>query len=209
MIIEKLASSLGTREETPNIELAKELAETQNKKGIDEVIHLLQHGEKKVRQDCIKVAYEIGRIHPRLIEDYALIFIQLLRSSNNRLVWGAMQALSTIALESHEVLMGNVHEITLATKIGSTITVDKGILTLSKLASVNEEYNKQIFPFLCQHLKECIAKQFPQHAESAFLAVNDHNKGEYVAILKERLPYLSPPKAKRITKLLKQLNEVD
>lgn len=209
MIKDKLASSLGTREETPNIKLAQELVESKNVEGINKVIELLLMNDKKIQQDCIKVAYEIGRINPQLISDFAPIFIQLLRSRHNRLVWGAMQVLSTIAIHSHEILIENLHEIKLAVKIGSVITVDKGILTLSKLASINNHYNEQIFPFLIQHLKDCNPKQLPQHAESVLQAVNENNKKEYVQILKARLPYLSPPKAKRIRKILKQLNEVD
>lgn len=209
LIKEKLASSLGTREEKPNIELAHELVKSENIAGIEEVMQLLQNADKKIKHDCIKVAYEVCRLNSELIKNYAPIFIQLLRSPSNRLIWGAMQALSTIAIDSHEILMDNLHELKLAVKTGSVITVDKGILTLSKLASISEEYNEKIFPFLIQHLKNCSSKEFPQHAESSYLAVNNKNKQEYVQLLKERLPYLSPAKAKRIKKLLKLLNEVD
>lgn len=120
-----------------------------------------------------------------------------------------MQVLSTIATHRHEILMENLHEIKRAVKTGSVITVDKGIVTLSKLASINENYNDRIFPFLIEHLQNCTPKQFPQHAESILLAVTEKNKQQYIQLLKVRLPYFAMPKAKRIKKLLKQLNEVD
>ncbi len=45
----------------------------------------------------MKVLYEIGYLTPELIADYADDFLKLLRSKNNRMVWGGMIALATIA----------------------------------------------------------------------------------------------------------------
>ncbi|WP_180320576.1 hypothetical protein [Alkalihalobacterium alkalinitrilicum] len=96
-VISLLASQLGQSDEVPNIELAHKLAKEKNHAGIEEIIENLSCKDKKIQHDCIKVAYEIGQVKPELIGMYALNFIELLKVHNNRLVWGGMMALSTIA----------------------------------------------------------------------------------------------------------------
>ena len=167
-IVNKLATQLNRKDEEPNIELAHELVNENNHEGIKEVIQNLSNKDKKIQQDCIKVAYEIGEIKPELISDYALIFIELLKSRNNRLVWGAMTALSTIALVSSEIIMEHIETLFSTMKTGSVITVDKGVLTLGKLAAVNKQNNEHIFPFLLTHLETCRPKEIPQHSESVY-----------------------------------------
>jgi hypothetical protein len=56
------------RDEVPNQQLAKELAETENKAGIKEIAKNLQHKNKSVQSDCLKVLYEIGYLKPDLID---------------------------------------------------------------------------------------------------------------------------------------------
>ena len=82
-MIEKLAYSLGRNDEEPNIELAKNLAKTKNKKGIKEIVDNLNNPKKQIANDCIKVLYEIAEISPELISEYTGIFIQLLKSRND------------------------------------------------------------------------------------------------------------------------------
>lgn len=204
-ILNRLASQLNRRDEEPNIEIALELVRENNREGIHEIIQNLSSKDKRIKQDCIKVVYEIGKLKPELISEYALTLITLLKSSNNRLVWGSMQALATIAKEVPEVLMEHLHTIKLAIKNGSVITVDKGILTLALLASINKENNDKIFPFLMEHLNTCRTKEIPQHAESILMAITDANKEEFLAILQEREPYLTKPQHKRVTAIKKHL----
>ncbi|CAM5209289.1 HEAT repeat protein OS=Ureibacillus acetophenoni OX=614649 GN=SAMN05877842_11553 PE=4 SV=1 [Ureibacillus acetophenoni] len=202
-ILNKLSSQLGQRDEQPNINLAHDLVNEDNTSGIQEIIENLSNKNKAIRHDCIKVAYEVGHVKPELISNYAMVFVELLRSRDNRMVWGAMQALALIADLKSEELMEQLHEIQLAMKNGSVITVDKGVITLAKLAAANEENNKRIFPFLIEHLKNCRTKEVPQHAESTCIAVNDDNKAEFIQVLREREPYMTAPQKKRIMKILK------
>lgn len=206
-ILNKLASQLDRRDEEPNIELAQELASEENTTGIQEIIENLSNKDKRIRHDCMKVAYEIGQAKPELISEYAIVFVELLRSRDNRMVWGAMQALATMAELKAELLMEQLHEIQLAVKIGSVITVDKGIITLAKLAASSEENNEQIFPFLIEHLKNCRTKEVPQHAESTLIAVNENNKEEFIQVLQEREPYMTEPQRKRIKKIFKTFEQ--
>ncbi len=204
-VINKLATRLNRNDEEPNIELANELVIENNLVGIDEIIENLANKDKKIQNDCIKVAYEIGAMKPELISKYTLTFIDLLYSRNNRLVWGAMTALSTIAKESAETMIEHLKKIFATIKNGSVITVDKGILTLAKLAAVNKEYNEQIFPFLLTHLETCRPKEIPQHAESTLLAVTENNKEPFINVLKNREQELTVAQLKRVKKIYKLL----
>jgi hypothetical protein len=204
-VVNQLASRLNRNDEEPNIELAHTLANEENHAGIEEIIENLSSKDKKVQHDCIKVAYEIGQVKPELISKYAQTFIELLKSRNNRLVWGGMTALSTITEESSETIMAHLHTIKSAMKIGSVITIDKGVLTLAKLAAVSKENNDVIFPFLLEHLENCRTKEVPQHSESTMLAVTDENREGFLNVLRKREPYLSAPQLKRVKKIYKTL----
>ncbi|MFE6167415.1 hypothetical protein ACFVP8_05965 [Viridibacillus arvi] len=204
-IVPKLASKLQRRDEEPNIELAQELVNDHNLEGIKEVIQNLSNKDKGIQQDCIKVAYEIGEVKPELISEFALTFISLLKSRNNRLVWGAMTALSSIATVSSTIMMEHLETIFSTIKTGSIITVDKGVLTLAKLASTSKENNERIFPFLLHHLETCRSKEIPQHAESTLVAANNDNKEAFLTVLKRRENELTAPQLKRIRKIYKVL----
>jgi hypothetical protein len=57
------------RDEVPNKELAKTLAETENRAGIAELVTNLKHKNKSVQSDCLAVLYHIGYVKPHLIAD--------------------------------------------------------------------------------------------------------------------------------------------
>ena len=133
-IIPGLASQLNRKDEEPNIELAHELVNENIHEGVNDIIQNLSSKDKKIQQDCIKVAYEIGEVKPELIGEYAFVFIELLKSRNNRLVWGAMTVLTDIAVVSSEIIMENIEDLFATMKTGSFITVDRGVLTLDNVS---------------------------------------------------------------------------
>ncbi|WP_274308987.1 hypothetical protein [Solibacillus daqui] len=204
-VLNLLASQLSRNDEVPNIELAHKLANEENYEGIEEIIKNLTCKDKKIQYDCIKVAYEIGQVKPELINKYVLTFIELLKSRNNRLVWGGMTALATIAEGASETIMAHLDILKSAMKVGSVITIDKGVLTLAKLAAVSKENNDVIFPILLHHLENCRPKEIPQHSESTLLAVTDENKEELLNVLRKREEYLTAPQLKRVKKIYKTL----
>ena len=96
-VIERIPYYQNTRNENPNQQLAKELTEKQDIEGIIEITAHLTDKNTNVRSDCLKVLYEIVYIEPNLIAPYVKDFLSLLDSKQNRMVWGSMIALSTIA----------------------------------------------------------------------------------------------------------------
>jgi len=205
-MIEKLAYSLGRNDEKPNIDLALELVKTGNTAGIDEIAEGLNSKTEQIANNCIKVLYEIGEREPELISGYVDIFIKLLRSKNNRLVWGAMTALSRIASLKPREIFNNLDAVLKAKESGSVITVDNSISVLAELAKSSPEYEKKVFPVIIKHLQNCRPKEVGQHSERAFICVTKNNSATFRRTLQERYDSLSGPQKKRVDKLLKRID---
>ncbi len=204
-ILDKLACSQNIRNDIPNKELAKELAEEKNKEGIREIAINLYNKDKKIQSNCLKVLYEIGYINPILIEDYVKDFLELLNNKNNRLVWGGMIALSTIADRKPDEIFLNLDNIIKIIEKGSVITFDAGMIVLSKVASKDKKYNQKIFPILIDYLKNCRPSSVAQYSESISIALNEDNKEEFINVLYTRPIDLTTPQLKRVKKLLKKI----
>lgn len=207
-ILNRLASLQGRRDEVPNQELARDLAAGKDKEGIREIAQNLWNKDKNIQADCIKVLYEIGHIEPTLITEYAEDFVKLLRSKNNRLVWGGMTALAEAAKANPDAVFKHLDEIKKAKETGSVITVDGAISTLAYTATANEKYNKAIFPYLLKHLSGCRPKEVPQHSEKTLPAVNSSNKADFIKVLEKRMEDLSGSGLSRVKKVIKQANKV-
>ncbi|MEP7358130.1 MAG: hypothetical protein ABI847_12875 [Anaerolineales bacterium] len=170
--LDRLASALNRRDEVPNQELARDLAQRKDKAGIKEVAAGLRHSDPAIQADCIKVLYEIGAIEPKLIGPYAAEFVRLLTSKNNRLVWGGMTALAAIAETQAAALFQHLDAIKAATDAGSVITSDQGVRTLARMAAGDDARRRAIFPYLLIRLARARPKDVPQHAEQSLRAVD-------------------------------------
>jgi len=191
----------------PNQELARELAETENRDGIREIAQNLWHKNKSVQSDCVKVLYEIGYINPDLISGYIDGFLKLLKSKTNRMVLGGMIALATIAENKPAEIWAKINDVIYAVENGTLITVVWGIKTLARVASTNKKYSERIFPFLIENLKNSIPRDLLLHAESTLPAVDSENKKEFLAVLDSRKSELKPSQLARYGKLLKNLTK--
>jgi len=202
--IDKLACSLGRRDEIPNQELARALVEANDTAGIREIAANLWNKDSAIPADCIKVLYEIGYRKPDLVAAYAGDFLKLLKSRNNRLVWGGMIALSTVGALAADELYPHTAEIQQAMDSGSVITRDAGVLALAGIASTSDERRKAIFPYLLEHLRTCRPKDVPQHSEKIIAAVSAANKAEFIAVLEKRMEDLQGSQVTRLKKVIKQ-----
>jgi hypothetical protein len=202
--LDKLATSLHRRNEVPNKELARELAASRNANDIHEIAEGLTSQDAAIRADCVKVLYEIGYLAPELVAPYSLEFAKLLKSRNNRLVWGGMIGLSTVAPFAADELHPHVTEIQQVIQTGSVITKDAGVLALAGMASTNSAYNREIFPFLLEHLRTCRPKDVPQHCEKTLPAVTAENKAEFITVLEKRMDDMLGSQVARVKKVIKQ-----
>lgn len=205
-IITKLTSSLGRRDEIPNQQLAKEIVSENNKNAISELVDTLKNKDKAIQNDCIKVLYEIGDSKPELISKYADTFISFLSHKNNRLQWGAMIALNTIALEAPKIIFSNITHILAVADKGSVITKDNTVKLLVKLCSI-KEYSEDAFFLLNEQLLQSPLNQFPMYAELSFTIADKQTAPVLIKTLKSRLPMIEKEsKRKRVEKVIQRLN---
>jgi hypothetical protein len=201
---DQTAFALGRRDEKPNTDLARKLVDKRNVKGIREIAAGLRDANPALAGDCVKVLYEIGERNPALIAPYAQEFLQLLRSRNNRLVWGGMSALAAVAGLAAEEIFGAVDVVLKAFHTGSVITVDRGVTVLARVCRAGRRYEKALWPVILEHLASCRPKDLPQHAQRALAAVQARNAGEFSAVLLKRISQLNAAQAKRIKKILEE-----
>jgi hypothetical protein len=208
IILNKLASVLGRRDETPNMSLAKQVAAKKDKAAIREHVDNLFNKRKDIQNDCIKVLYEIGEIDPSLIAQYSKEFVSLLSHKNNRLQWGAMTALSAIALEKPKEIYTAIPKIMNAAENGSVITNDYAVNILVRISSL-KQYAEKIFPLLNELILRSPANQLPTYAEKALPLVNSKNKNIFLDTLSARLHDVDKDtKRKRLEKVIQKVNKL-
>ncbi len=204
-VLNGIAYYQNRRDEGPNQELARQLAESGDEQGIREIAGNLWNRNKNVRSDCLKVLYEIGYIRPELIAPYVGDFLKLLKDKENRMIWGGMIGLATVAELRPREIWHHIDEVIAAVDQGTLITVVWGIKTLARVAAADPAYSRKLFPILLGYLQKCIARDLPLHAESIRCAVEAGNQAEFVAVLKARQPELKGSQLARIKKTLKGL----
>lgn len=207
-VIKKLSSSTGKRSKEVNKAFAKEIVAKNDRKSIKALIELLNHRDRNIQSDAIEVLYETGYVKPDLIADDYEIFVELLKNKNNRLVWGAMIALSTVSKVIPELIYKALPKIVAAVDEGSVITKDAGVAVFANLATV-ETQKQKVFPLLLKELATCPSKQLPQYAEKSLIAIDEKNKKEFVELINSRMSDLEKKsQVKRINKVLKDVENV-
>ena len=202
--LRQTASALERKDDQPNIELARLLAATGDTEGIADIIGGLQ-GAAAMAGDCIKVLYEIGYRKPELIAPYADMFLDLLEGKNNRLIWGAMIALGSIAELTPKPVYARLNTVLDAYAHGSVITVDNAVSVLAGLCKADASYQARIMPVLIRHLEKCRPKEIPQHFERTAVCLHPGNQTPAIAVVQARMWELTPPQQGRVRKVLKKL----
>jgi hypothetical protein len=205
--LEKIAFLQNRRDEVPNQELARDLAETKDQAGIAEIAAALEDKNKNVRSDCLKVLYEIGYIDPALIADYHASFLKLLKSKDNRMVWGALIGLATIANLCPDPIWAQIDDVIHAVEQGTVISVVWGIRVLAGVAAAKAAYRARIFPVLLEQLQKCIPRDVPTHAESMLCAVDLEHRLAFTAILETRMGEMTPAQITRLKKVLRKMQQ--
>lgn len=202
-VLGKIAYFQKRRDEVPNQQLARELAETKNRKGIQEIAENLWNKNRNIQSDCLKVLYEIGYIDPGLIANYVQDFLKLLK--NNRLVWGGMIALATIAEKRPREIWKNIDDVIDAVEHGSLITAVWGVKTLARVACADKKYHTRIFPILLGQLEKCLPRDLPSHGESMLCAVDRINEKKLSSVLDRRRRDMNSSQTARLARILKKL----
>jgi hypothetical protein len=203
--LNKIAFFQNRRGEIPNQELARALAISKDRRGIQEIAENLWNKNRSIRSDCLKVLYEIGYIDPGLIADYVDGFLKLLLDKENRMVWGAMIALASIADRRPKEIWQKIEDVKCVTNRGTVITLVWGVRTMARVAAASPRYRKVLFPILLGHVRTCIPRDVPTHAESMLCAVTKSNSKEFLGVLEKRRRELSPSQTARLRKVIRRV----
>ncbi len=204
-VLNRIATALQCRDEAPNCALAEAIVRTRDRDAVSELVKNLQHRDRDIQSDCIKVLYEIGARQPTLIAAYHQQFGILLDSSNNRMVWGAMTALDAIAAQEPGSVYKLLPEILAAAESGSVIARDHAVGILIKLAA-RPPYAARCFPVLLEQLRICPNNQLPMYAEMSAPIVTGRVQGDFTRILRARMSRLEKEsQKKRVMKVLTRL----
>ncbi|HJW28691.1 MAG TPA: hypothetical protein VJ508_05500 [Saprospiraceae bacterium] len=207
-LIDQLASSLGQRDEMPNINLAIKIAKSDNAAQVEELIGLMGHKKAAVYNDVIKVLYEIGERKPELIAPYLKHFLAVLHHKDNRMRWGAMNALSAISHFKPELLAPHLVAVVDAMDSGTVITRDHGIYILCDVARI-KKHRAGCMELLLEQIEKAPVNQVPMYAEKTAAVMSSGYIDRLIRILEKRQDVLEiPSKAKRIFKVIKQLKAV-
>lgn len=204
-VLGRLASALGRRDEVPNQQLAVELAANGSPSDIAELVNALSTARTPTQNDAIKVLYELGALRPDLIASHAEAFFQALKSRNNRLVWGALTALDTLAATSPALIAGRLPDILDAADRGSVIAKDKTVSMLATLASVPGA-SPTAWERLLAILRTSAMNQTPMYAEQALRAAPSNDPSALAEVVRMRLDGISvPAKRARLEKVLRKV----
>jgi hypothetical protein len=206
-VLDKLATALNRRDEVPNQELAKTIVRTKDKRAVKELVENLANKNKSIQNDCIKVLYEIGATEPTLIAPYYREFAALLNSKNNRLVWGGMTALDSIALTEPRAVYGLLEKVLTAADGDSVIARDHAVGILVKLGTL-KQYSAKCVPLVLEQLLTCPSNQFPMYAEMSLALASDKNSAALQQVLTRRMVSLEKEsQKKRVAKVLNRLTK--
>ncbi|MVS99482.1 hypothetical protein [Devosia marina] len=204
-IADRLAGAMECRDEAPNIALAEEIAARKDKAAVGELVELVRAGTTRQRNDAMKVLYEIGARDPALIGGHCPIFLEALGSRSNRQVWGAMQALDSVAELRADEIAAELPKIIAAADRGSVIAKDRCTSLLTKLA--RSGYAEKAVPILVERLQTAAPNQFPTYAEQTAGVVTQTEKPGLIEIIRNRLDKITQrAKRERVEKLLRKLN---
>ncbi|MBI9049855.1 MAG: hypothetical protein JEZ00_10570 [Anaerolineaceae bacterium] len=193
------------RNEIPNQELAKKLAETEDFEGIAEIVEHLQDKNKSVASDCLKVLYELGYLRPDLIARYVDKFLALLDSKHNRMVWGSMIALATIAPYKPKEIMAKFDLLQTLMEKGTVITVVWGARMIGNLVGAAPKYAEKVMPYITNLLTTCIPRDVATHAEGLLPMINEDNEEVFRAVFESRMDDMSAAQARRMRSVIKKI----
>ena len=206
-LINKLSSSLGTREQGPNMILGYQIADENDKKAVEDIKRLIatQKITLPVLCDLIKVLEAIGIKRPTLIAPLYPEVSKLIEHKQNHVVWRAMCVLPLIAPYNMELVQEDLSRILKAMDEGSVITRDHGFSLLVSLYEL-PTYRENMTHILSEQLMKAPDNQLGQYAEKWMAVINQTHIHLLVSLLENRLPDLEKEAhRKRTSKILLKL----
>jgi hypothetical protein len=205
-VLDRLASALGRADEGPNIALARDLAMSGDRGDVAILAGALADAPRPIRSDAIKALYELGALRPELIRPHADAFLAALDSRENRLVWGALAALDSLAAAYPDMIAAHLPEILTAAERSSVIAMDKTVSMLATLAALPGPAAPPAWERLLAILRDAPVNQVAMYAEAALRAAPMRDWAALDAVVRMRLAGIAQPaKRARLERVLRQL----
>lgn len=206
-LADQLASALNRRDEQPNIELAEKLAKQTELSGeVLELISIVKHANKPEQHDAIKVLYELAARKPNAFEDKLEFVFDLLKTKDNRILWGTLTLLSKICAFDLNATYENLTQILDAADRGSVIAKDATFEILLALAN-SASYQDQAGEHLIAFLADAAPNQLPLYAEKTAEAELRIKSDEITHALFARLDEMpTDVKRKRLEKAIAKIS---
>ncbi len=194
-IVDKLASSLGQRDEGPNFRVAEDLADDPNPRAVAELVEAFASGPAVIASDAAAALQRLAELDPAQVAPHTATIAALLASKNNRVVWGAATILHGVSKKRPEAVRPHVVALTRAVAAGSVITQDHGVGALAATG------DRAALDFVFAHLRACGWHYVPLRAERVAPFVGDRWP-EFRDAVESRLPEQNVYGARRIRRLL-------
>jgi hypothetical protein len=197
----RLAVGLGVRNTEPDIALGRDLAAHKDVASVAALIELLR--DRKTASSAIKALYECGYLAPELLVAHVDVFFDLLRSKNNRLVWGGAIALSCVAKADGSATWPRRQELMAIFERGTVITRDAVVRALALTAASSAARERELGPWLLEALSSVRPVNLPRWAEDILGALSARSRAQGRAVVERRLVELKPSAQQRVKKLLR------
>lgn len=147
--------------------------------------------------------YEIGYINPSLIIKYTDSFLELTKDKNNRMVWGSMIALWTVAKTEYIKINDNFDELVSVIEKGSVITQDAGLKMFAVIAGKLPETRTKILNFVLQIIRNCKPRDVYKYSVDFFQFATNEEMKKFVEAIEEIKPLMNENQKKKIERLFK------
>lgn len=203
-----LSSGVGRKDQLPNKELADKIVRNMDPGLLEQLIMFYQtRPGEKLENDIVMVLKEVSCSRPDLLSRYIPRFFDILKSSSNQQVWGAMTILSRLVQIDPDSIYDKLELIVDSMEKGSVITRDHGFSIMCHLYSI-DEYRSTIHPLINEELLKSPDNQAGQYAEKFLHVVLTQHIDEMERILESRMSDLNNEyHIRRLEKVLRKIRK--
>lgn len=205
-ISEKLAYSLGRKDQEPNKLLAQEIADNEDEKQLIELIDFIKSNpHRRLQMDAALTVAYVGDLKPKMLIPHVPFLLEKLSDPIDRVAWGSMIALSHVSPLVIDEMYDNLTTILDAMDMGSIVGRDHGYQILVNLYTV-DQYASDMLYILLEQIRKAPPNQLGQYTERLAEVIQTEDKQKLIDALEERRLELSNEHhLKRLTKNLKKL----
>lgn len=203
-LIARLASTRGESDQGANIALAEDLAAAPEAPETALLVALTSDGTAPQRKDAIKVLGTLSALCPARLLPHLDALVGLLGARDNRLIWGAAQAILPLAQLAPDRVRPHIGALLDAEARSTVVTRDHVMRILAVLhhAAPGPETRTPMLDLLAH----APINQLPIYAELSLEALHSPaERAEWARILRLRLEDLMPQsKRRRLEKALRK-----